>query len=114
MTAITRKLFPFDEVAADSVRRVEVDEQEIAIVRIGDDVYAISDICSHANVSLSQGWVDAAERTIECPQHGAVFDVATGEALCLPAVKPIPVYDVAVVDGVVTLTLGTGAAQVED
>ena len=111
MTEITHKLFPFDEIAADTVRRVEVDGHEIAVVRIGGDVYAVSDICSHANVSLSEGWVDTAEHTIECPQHGAVFDVTTGEALCLPAVKPIPVYDVSVVDGMVTLTVETGVTQ---
>ena len=68
-------------------------------MRIDDDVYAIGDVCSHANVSLSEGEVWCDEREIECPKHGSTFDLQTGEPVTLPATQPVPVYDVAVVDG---------------
>ena len=71
----------------------------VAVVRIGDDVYAIGDICSHANVSLSEGEVWCDEREIECPKHGSTFSLATGEPETLPATQPVPVFDVDVVDG---------------
>ena len=87
-----------------------VDDREIALVRIDDDVYAIGDTCSHADVSLSEGFVEADDCMIECSRHGALFNLKTGEPESLPAVRPVPVYDVAVVDGQVTLTL----AQTEE
>ena len=105
MTTTAFELFPFDEIEADSARRVEVGGHQVAVARVGDDLYAIGDRCSHADVSLSQGWVDAEECTIECVQHGALFNLATGEPVSLPATRPVPVYQVAVVDGVVVLTV---------
>ena len=104
------ELFPLDELASDSVRRVVVDGREIAVVRIGDDVYAIGDTCSHAEVSLSEGWVEPDECAIECVAHGAMFDLETGEPLSLPATRAVPVYEVSVVDGMVLLTLDTSGA----
>ena len=57
----------------------------VAVVRIDDDVYAIGDVCSHANVSLSEGEVWCDEREIECPKHGSTFSLTTGEpARCRP------------------------------
>ena len=76
----------------------------VAVVRIDDDVYAIGDVCSHANVSLSEGEVFTDEREIECPQHGSTFSLTTGEACTLPATQPVPVFDVVVADGMVTIS----------
>ena len=56
-------------------RRSRVDGVAVAVVRIDDDVYAIGDVCSHANVSLSEGEVWCDEREIECPKHGSTFDL---------------------------------------
>ena len=70
----------------------------IALVRIGDEFLAVGDRCSHEDYSLSEGEVWAEECEIECPQHGSMFDLRTGEARTLPATKPVPVYPV-VVDG---------------
>jgi 3-phenylpropionate/trans-cinnamate dioxygenase ferredoxin component len=97
--------FPFDELEPGTVRRVEVDGVAVAVVRIDDDVYAIGDVCSHANVSLSEGEVWTDERELECPKHGSTFDLKTGEPVTLPATQPVPVYDVTVADGVVTVTV---------
>ncbi len=79
--------------------RVEVDAERIALFRIGDDVYAVGDRCSHAEASLAEGNVYGVE--VECPRHGSEFDLRTGKPASLPATKPVPVYDVHVVDGVV-------------
>ena len=107
MTA--HELFPLDEIEPDSARRVEVEGREIAVVRIGDDVYAIGDTCSHAEVSLSEGWVEPDDCAIECVAHGAMFDLETGEPLSLPATRAVPTYEVSVVDGIVVLKLDAGS-----
>ena len=104
----THELFPLDEIAPDSARRVEVEGREIAVVRIGDDVYAIGDTCSHAEVSLSEGWVEPDDCAIECVAHGAMFDLETGEPLSLPATRAVPVYEASVSDGMVVLRLDAG------
>ena len=106
----THELFPLDELEPDSARRVEVAGRAIAVVRIGDDVYAIGDTCSHAEVSLSEGWVEPDDCVIECVAHGAMFDLETGEPLSLPATRAVPAYEASVVDGVVVLALGDAAA----
>ena len=68
----------------------------MALVRIDDDVYAIADRCTHADVSLSEGEVDPGDRHIECWKHGSRFSLETGEPDTLPATKPVAVYDVRV------------------
>jgi len=88
----------FDELAPNTARRVDLDGVHIAVVRIGDDVYAIGDVCSHQNISLSEGEIHPEDKSIECWKHGSEFSLETGEALTLPATKPVPTYEV-VVDG---------------
>jgi 3-phenylpropionate/trans-cinnamate dioxygenase ferredoxin component len=95
----------FDEVGDGDVRGVEVDGVPVAVVRIGDEVYAIGDVCSHANVLLSGGEVWCDERELECPKHGSTFSLVTGEATVLPATKPVAVHRAEVVDGEVVVTL---------
>ena len=106
----THELFPLDELEPDSARRVEVSGRDVAVVRIGDDLYAIGDTCSHAEVSLSEGWVEPDDCAIECVAHGAMFDLETGEPLSLPATRAVPVYEVSVVDGMVVLKLDEGSS----
>lgn len=78
---------------------VEVDGVAIALVRVGEDVFAIKDECSHGYVRLSEGDVDEWDCSIECYLHGGQFDLRTGSARTLPATDPVPVYPVSVVDG---------------
>jgi 3-phenylpropionate/trans-cinnamate dioxygenase ferredoxin subunit len=85
-----------DDIAPGSARRFEVGGRPVAVVRIGDDFYAISDTCSHADFSLSEGDVWPDELEIECPKHGSTFSLVTGEPQSLPATTPVPVYDVVV------------------
>ena len=86
-------LGPLADLAPGTARRYDVAGHRIAVVRIDDDVYALGDRCSHADVSLSEGEVDEDERTLECWKHGSAFDLATGEALTLPATQPVPTYE---------------------
>ena len=96
--------FPLDELTPGNVRRVMVDGVAVAVVRIDDDVYAISDVCSHANVSLSEGEVWCDEKELECPKHGSTFSLETGEPITLPATQPVAVYRAQVVDGQVEVS----------
>jgi 3-phenylpropionate/trans-cinnamate dioxygenase ferredoxin subunit len=80
------------EVPADGALGVEVNGEPVAIVRTGDEVFAIRDVCSHAEVPLSEG--EIYDHTIECWLHGSCFDLRTGEPTGLPATQPVPVYPV--------------------
>jgi 3-phenylpropionate/trans-cinnamate dioxygenase ferredoxin subunit len=86
--------------------RVEHDGQAVAVFRVGDEVHAIGDRCSHAEASLSEG--DLFDNEIECPLHGAAFDVTTGKPLTLPATKPVDVYAAQIRDGNVFIEIPGG------
>jgi len=89
-----RRLGRADEIEPGTAKGYEVDGHRIAVVRIGDDFYAISDRCSHADVPLSEGDVWEEEREIECWKHGSTFSLLTGEPQSLPATQPVPVYTI--------------------
>ncbi len=95
-TTVRTRVCARGDVADGEARRVEVDGHLIALVRIGDDFYAVGDICSHQRISLSEGEVLSATREIECWKHGSAFSLETGEPSALPANRPIPVYAVTV------------------
>jgi 3-phenylpropionate/trans-cinnamate dioxygenase ferredoxin subunit len=77
--------------------KVEFGGFRIALFRVGDDVHAIADRCSHAEASLAEG--ELYDGIVECPRHGAEFDLVGGEALSLPATKPVAVYRTLVTEG---------------
>jgi 3-phenylpropionate/trans-cinnamate dioxygenase ferredoxin component len=89
-------LCPIEEIKPGTARRFELEGHRIAVVRIGDEFYALGDRCSHADYSLSEGDVWEDEREIECPKHGSTFSLETGKPQTLPATKPVPVYKVKV------------------
>jgi 3-phenylpropionate/trans-cinnamate dioxygenase ferredoxin component len=84
------------DVEPNSAIRVDKDGHRLAIVRIGDDWYALGDRCSHAEASIAEGEVWPDECEIECPKHGSAFSLKTGEPLTLPATQPQPTYAVRV------------------
>lgn len=90
-----------DDLAPGTATRFEVDGRRIAVVRIGDAVYAIGDRCSHADISLSEGEVWCDELQLECWKHGSRFSLVDGHPDTLPATMPVPVYVASVVDGAV-------------
>jgi 3-phenylpropionate/trans-cinnamate dioxygenase ferredoxin component len=86
----------FEDLKPGTAVKVTVGGAPVCVVRCGDDVFAIGDTCSHANISLSEGEVMCDEREIECWKHGSTFSLITGEPQSLPATRPVPVYDVSV------------------
>ena len=103
--ATKERLCALDELEPGSARRFVVGDRKIAVVRLGDDVYAVGDVCSHENISLSEGEIHADDKTIECWKHGSEFSLETGEALTLPATKAVPVYEVRVDDGDIVVVI---------
>ncbi|WP_420450763.1 non-heme iron oxygenase ferredoxin subunit [Ilumatobacter sp.] len=103
-----------DDFADGTATRVEVDGAPVAVVRCGDDLHAIGDVCSHANVSLSGGEVWCDELELECPKHASAFSLTTGRPSTLPATQPVAVHDVEVRDGRVQVTLRPGAPGAQD
>jgi 3-phenylpropionate/trans-cinnamate dioxygenase ferredoxin subunit len=80
------------DVAPGGVRVFEVNGRSIALANLGGAFYAIDNLCTHDNGPLGEGtlW----NGTIECPRHGARFDVQTGAVKALPAVRPVRAYPV--------------------
>ena len=103
--ATTLTLCRVDELESGKARRFDVDGYRIALVRIGDDFYAIGDQCSHENYSLAEGDVFEEEREIECWKHGSCFSLETGEPSSLPATKAEPVYEIRIDDDDVMVVL---------
>jgi 3-phenylpropionate/trans-cinnamate dioxygenase ferredoxin subunit len=98
------KVCSVEDVPKGTSVAADVDGTEIAVVHAEDDnFYAVHDVCSHAEVPLSEGEVDGC--TLECWLHGSGFDLRTGEPTGLPATEPVPVYPVEVRDGEVYVTL---------
>ena len=91
-----------DELGEDPLA-VRVGDVDVALVRAGEEVFAIFDQCSHAAIRLSEGEVEG--HAIECWRHNAGFDLRTGRPLHLPATEPVPVYPTRVVQGRVLVDL---------
>jgi 3-phenylpropionate/trans-cinnamate dioxygenase ferredoxin component len=83
--------------------KVEKDGKTICVARVGDEVFAVDDTCSHSDASLSEG--DVTDFKVECWLHGAEFDLRTGEALTPPAVAPLHTYGVHVDGDSVTVKI---------
>ncbi|MYI56143.1 MAG: Rieske 2Fe-2S domain-containing protein [Acidimicrobiia bacterium] len=94
-----------DDLGDGEARCFAVEGRRVALARIDEEFFAVDDTCSHADFSLSEGDVDVDECALECPAHGSLFDLRTGEALTLPAVVPVVVHDVATSDDGVFVTL---------
>jgi len=86
-----------DDLAPGEVRVVRAGRTRLAVCNVDNDFYCIADVCTHDGGPLDQGELDGVE--IECPRHGARFDVTNGRATCLPAIAPVKVYPVRVENG---------------
>lgn len=75
----------------------------VAVFNVGGKFHAIEDVCTHDDGPLAEGELEG--HVIECPRHGAQFDVRTGKVLRLPAVTPVPTFDVRVEDGEIYVSL---------
>lgn len=86
------KVADLAELEPDTPKRVSANGTAAVLVKIADEVFAVSNLCTHEDEQLEGGFVE--ECSIECPRHGAQFDLKTGEALTLPAVKPLQTFPV--------------------
>ncbi len=91
------------DLANGERRIVEIDGNAIAVFNIAGTLYAIADVCSHDDGPVAEG--DLRDYEIECPRHGAHFDVRTGKVLSFPAIVDIPSYPVKVEDGEILVGL---------
>jgi 3-phenylpropionate/trans-cinnamate dioxygenase ferredoxin subunit len=80
------------EVPADEGLAVRVDDLDVVVARDGDDFYALQDLCSHAEVALSEG--EVADCQVECWLHGSRFDLRSGKPTGLPATEPVSTFPV--------------------
>jgi 3-phenylpropionate/trans-cinnamate dioxygenase ferredoxin subunit len=87
-----------DDVPEGEMRSFDIEGEPVLVARVDGELYSIADTCSHAMAYLSEGELLDGCR-VECPDHGAVFDLKTGEALELPAVSPVEAYKVTVEGG---------------
>ncbi len=75
---------------------VTVQGEDVLVARVNGELYAVGNLCSHAEGWLDTGDLDPASCQVECPIHGAKFDLKTGKATRLPAFRPVPTYAVRV------------------
>lgn len=101
----TTRIIALSELTDGSATLVTVEGRPLCAVRLGDRVLVVDDTCSHATASLSEGDVDEDDCTIECPLHGSLFSLETGEALTLPATRPVAAHPVTIDGGEVFVDL---------
>ncbi len=94
MTEGFTKIARTADIPDGEVRVYKCNGSEIAVCNVEGQFYAVADLCTHDGGPLGEGELVGSQ--IECPRHGARFDVKTGKALCLPAVISIPTYEVKV------------------
>lgn len=92
-----------DELGPGQRKLVDVDGEPLAVFNIAGRYFAISDRCSHDDGPVAEG--EVVGETVECPRHGARFELESGKALTLPAVVDIPAYPVRIVGGEVQVGL---------
>ena len=84
------------ELPGDTALAVTIGDQDVAVAREGDEVFAVEDECSHGAVPLSDG--EVANCQIECWLHGSVFDLRSGKPINLPATEPVATFPVEIRD----------------
>lgn len=95
------RVMSLDELPSGSMAAFEIEGTPVLLARVDDEIYAMSNVCSHAHALLSEGEFDYEEYCVECPLHGALFDVRTGKPRTLPAFEPVATYKAYAEDGAV-------------
>jgi len=98
-----------DDFAGTDRVSVIIDDLPALIVKLDDQYFAIEDVCTHDGQPLTDGPI--VESSIECPRHGARFDLKSGAALCMPATQPVQTFDVDVRDGAIFARPSTGESS---
>ncbi len=101
--SVTVDVCPLSELPPGAMRLVEHGSLEIGVFNCGGELYAIEDRCSHDDGPLAEGLLDPEACTIECPRHGAIFDLRTGRPRTLPAYEPVDTFPVIIEDDLIKL-----------
>jgi 3-phenylpropionate/trans-cinnamate dioxygenase ferredoxin subunit len=104
------KLATEGEVSPGEIKQYTVEDRFVALCNVDGEFHAFEDVCTHQFAHLSEGEFTGSE--VKCPLHGAKFDVTTGAAKSLPAVKPVPKHEVKVEDGDVYVALNPKRVKV--
>ena len=91
-TPVFTRACALSELPEEGAIGVEVNGEPVAVIRAEGEVFALRDVCSHAEVPLSEG--EIYDHTVECWLHGSCFDLRTGRPTAMPATVPVPVYPV--------------------
>jgi 3-phenylpropionate/trans-cinnamate dioxygenase ferredoxin subunit len=83
-----------EEIPDPGCKQVVVRGDLVGLYRVGPDVYAIGDVCTHEEAYLTEGEFDPEDLEVECPLHGSHFNVVEGSVRILPATQPEPSYEV--------------------
>jgi 3-phenylpropionate/trans-cinnamate dioxygenase ferredoxin component len=83
-----------DDIADGEMKQVVVRGDLVGLYRVGDEVFAVSDICTHEEAYLTEGDFEPEDMEVECPLHGSRFNIVNGDVRILPATRPIATYDV--------------------
>jgi len=94
---------PVTDLPPGAMRLVEHDRIEIGVFNCDGAYYAIEDRCSHDDGPLAEGTLDAEACTVECPRHGAIFDLKTGRPKTLPAYEPVDTFPVIIDNDMIKL-----------
>lgn len=92
MTHDFKKTLKVSEVPLGQMKTVEFENDTVCIVNVGGKFYAISNVCTHEGGPLAEGTLS--EYEVECPWHGARFDVRTGEVKSPPAESSVSTYEI--------------------
>lgn len=96
---------PETDVSDDCPIAVIAGGKEIALYRVGQEVFATDNLCTHGRARMCDGYQEGHE--IECPLHQGRFDIRSGKALCAPLTTDIGVYPVRMIDGRITIGMDT-------
>lgn len=92
-----------DDLQDDEMQPFEAGSRRVVVYRLSGEVYATDNVCSHAFALLSDGWLE--DGLVECPLHGAQFDVTTGAAVRGPADCPVEKFETRIQDGMVEVLI---------
>lgn len=101
MTNVWQPIGVLDDFLDGEPKAVVAGNRPVAVFRIGDEIFALHDLCTHGNARLSDGFVE--DGCVECPLHQGRFDIRTGAPRCAPPTEPVRRYPIRVVGGQVEI-----------
>lgn len=97
------RVCPADDIPDGATKPVEIENRRVILARLNGDIYALENLCTHDGGDMSEGKI--IDGQLQCPRHGALFDIKTGDATQMPAVMGINTFDVKIENGDVLVAL---------